>query len=134
LAKFFLLVESKALVEIFLKMESKLIFDGPIFFYTRLFFGGLQVRPTVRYQNIFFSFFVQQIANFISVEISVLSTPFNLATSGRFDPLQVDGATMQDSSFIRGSVPPPMFPLTRRTPPLEIEPPPAPPAKFLSVT
>jgi hypothetical protein len=47
LAKFFLLAESKALVEIFLRMESKLIFDGPIFFYTRLFFGGLQVRPTV---------------------------------------------------------------------------------------
>jgi hypothetical protein len=42
-----LLAESKALVEIFLKMESKLIFDRPIFFYTRLFFGGLQVRPTV---------------------------------------------------------------------------------------
>jgi hypothetical protein len=41
------LAESKALVEIFLKMKSKLVFDGPIFFYTRLFFGGLQVRPTV---------------------------------------------------------------------------------------
>jgi hypothetical protein len=52
LAKFFLLAESKALVEIFLKMKSKLIFDGPIFFYTRLFFGGLQVRPTVYYDMV----------------------------------------------------------------------------------
>jgi hypothetical protein len=47
MAKKFLLAESKALVEIFLKMKLKLNFDRPIFFYTLLFFGGLQVRPTV---------------------------------------------------------------------------------------
>ena len=47
LAVIFLIAESKALVGIFLNIKSKHIFTRPIFCYTRLFFGGLQVLPTV---------------------------------------------------------------------------------------